>query len=123
MELGAFSVSLNVSDLMASQTFYEMLGFSVFHGSQEQKYLIMKNGQTVIGLFYGMFDKNIFTFNPGWDQNAQALASFMDVREIHSAVTKAGVAVLNQTLSETSGPGSFVIQDPDGNPILFDQHI
>ena len=123
MELGAFSISLNVTDLSASREFYETLGFTVFHGSAQQNFLIMKNGQTVIGLFQGMFEKNILTFNPGWDQDAQNLAAFTDVRDIHTALTRAGVPILNKTLDETSGPGSFAILDPDGNPILFDQHV
>lgn len=123
MEIGAFSVSLNVADLDASQKFYETLGFSVFAGDAEKNYLIMKNGQTLIGLFHGMFEKNILTFNPGWGQNAETLPEYADVREIHASVSKAGIPVLSQSLDETSGPGSFVVQDPDGNTILFDQHV
>ena len=123
MKLGAFSVSLNVSDLQASRSFYETLGFEVFAGAMEKNYLIMKNGQTLIGLFQGMFEKNILTFNPRWDQHAQGLSDFEDVRSIHAAVRESGVPILTESLSETSGPGSFVIQDPDGNPILIDQHV
>ena len=123
MKLGALSVSLNVSDLEASKAFYETLGFSVFGGAMDKKYLIMKNGRTLIGLFEGMFENNILTFNPGWDQRAQALPEYEDVRQIYAAVMEAGVPVLSKSLDETSGPGSFVIQDPDGNTILIDQHV
>jgi predicted lactoylglutathione lyase len=123
MKLGAFSVSLNVADLQASRSFYETLGFEVFAGAMENNYLIMKNGQTLIGLFQGMFDNNILTFNPGWDQQAQALPDFEDVRSIHAAVKESGASFLSESLGETSGPGSFLIQDPDGNPILIDQHV
>lgn len=123
MKLGAFSVSLNVVDLQASRSFYETLGFEVFAGAMEKNYLIMKNGPSLIGLFQGMFEKNILTFNPGWDQQAQALSDFEDVRNIHTTVKEAGVPILTESLDGTSGPGSFVIQDPDGNPILIDQHV
>lgn len=123
MKLGAFSVSLNVADLQASRSFYETLGFEVFAGAMEKNYLIMKNGPSLIGLFQGMFEKNILTFNPGWDQQAQALSDFEDVRNIHTTVKEAGVPILTESLDGTSGPGSFVIQDPDGNPILIDQHV
>jgi catechol 2,3-dioxygenase-like lactoylglutathione lyase family enzyme len=123
MKLGAFSVSLNVADLQASRSFYETLGFEVFAGAMEKNYLIMKNGPTLIGLFQGMFEKSILTFNPGWDQQAQALSDFEDVRNIHTTVKEAGVPILTESLDGTSGPGSFVIQDPDGNPILIDQHV
>lgn len=123
MELGAFSVSLNVSDLQASRSFYETLGFKVFAGAMEENYLIMKNEQTLIGLFQGMFEKNIMTFNPGWNQQGQPLSDYEDVRGIHAAVRDSGVRILTESLKETSGPGSFVIQDPDGNPILIDQHV
>lgn len=123
MELGAFSVSLSVADLKASRSFYETLGFSVFAGSMEQNYLIMKNGPTLIGLFHGMFEGNILTFNPGWDQQAQNLPAYTDVRQIHASLDKAGVPILSQSLGETSGPGNFVVKDPDGNTILFDQHV
>jgi catechol 2,3-dioxygenase-like lactoylglutathione lyase family enzyme len=123
MELGAFSVSLNVMDLQASRDFYEILGFTVFGGDIGKNYLIMKNGQTLIGLFQGMFDKTMLTFNPGWDQQAQNLPEYMDVRQIHDSLSRAGIPILNASLSETSGPGSFAVQDPDGNPILIDQHI
>ena len=123
MKLGAFSMSLSVRDLSASRTFYEKLGFEKFGGSPEQQYLIMKNGDALVGLFQGMFDGNILTFNPGWDQQAQKLAEFDDVREINRRVKQAGIATLQEALKETSGPGSFVVQDPDGNYILIDQHV
>jgi catechol 2,3-dioxygenase-like lactoylglutathione lyase family enzyme len=123
MELGAFSVSLSVSDLKASREFYEKLGFQVFGGAMEKNYLILKSGDTLIGLFQGMFEKNILTFNPGWDQDAGKLEEFPDVRELHDKVLKAGIPVVQATLPETSGPGSFVLEDPDGNPILIDQHV
>jgi catechol 2,3-dioxygenase-like lactoylglutathione lyase family enzyme len=123
MELGAFSVSLNVSDLQASRDFYETLGFTVFAGAMEQNYLIMKNGQTLIGLFHGMFEKTMLTFNPGWDQHASNLAEYTDVRRIHASLEKAGIPILSKSLEEPSGPGSIVVQDPDGNPILIDQHV
>lgn len=123
MKLGAFSISLAVKDLQASKTFYEQLGFSVFAGQAEHHYLIMKNGQTLIGLFQGMFEQNILTFNPGWDQDATALKQFEDVREIHGHLKKAGIPTQQEKLENPGGPGSFVIQDPDGNAILIDQHV
>lgn len=123
MKLGAFSISLSVRDLSASRSFYEKLGFGVFAGSPEQKYLIMKNGDALVGLFQGMFEGNILTFNPGWDQQAQKVPDFDDVREINRRVKLAGIATLQETLKETGGPGSFVMQDPDGNTILIDQHV
>jgi predicted enzyme related to lactoylglutathione lyase len=123
MKLGAFSISLNVADLRASKEFYQTLGFSVFAGSEERNYLIMKNDQTLIGLFQGMFENNILTFNPGWDQQAQALSEYEDIRQIYAAVRESGTPVLSESLDGTSGPGSFVIQDPDGNTILIDQHV
>jgi catechol 2,3-dioxygenase-like lactoylglutathione lyase family enzyme len=123
MELGAFSVSLNVSDLQASRDFYETLGFTVFAGALEQNYLIMKNGQTLIGLFHGMFEKTMLTFNPGWDQHARNLGEYTDVRQIHGSLENAGIPILSKSLEEPSGPGSIVVQDPDGNPILIDQHV
>ncbi len=123
MELGAFSVSLAVKDLAASRSFYEKFGFTVFHGDASQNWLIMKNSDCVIGLFQGMFDRNILTFNPGWNQNAQALPTFTDVRELQRQL-KAQNVQLNQEADETTtGPASFVAVDPDGNPILVDQHV
>jgi lactoylglutathione lyase len=123
MELGAFSISLAVRDITASKEFYERLGFSVFAGDAAQNWLIMKSGATVVGLFQGMFDRNMLTFNPGWDQDAQPLDSFTDVREIQRAVRSAGIGLQTEADESTSGPGSFVITDPDGNTILFDQHV
>lgn len=123
MKLGAFSISLAVKDLAASRAFYEKLGFEAFAGSPQQNYLIMKNGDSLVGLFQGMFEGNILTFNPGWDQQAQKVSEFDDVREINRRVKEAGIATLQEALKETSGPGSFVVQDPDGNYILIDQHV
>jgi lactoylglutathione lyase len=123
MNPGAFSVSLAVKDINASQEFYSKLGFENFGGDITQKWLIMKNGDHVIGLFQGMFDKNTLTFNPGWDQNAQKLDQFTDIREVQSRLQEAGVELLSQVEDNTTGPGSFFVLDPDGNPILFDQHV
>lgn len=123
MKLGAFSVSLTVKDLQASKAFYEKLGFEVFHGDAAQNWLIMKNGDTVIGLFQGMFDKNMLTFNPGWDSNAQELASFTDIREIQRQLKEQGLEFASEADESTTGPASFMVADPDGNPILFDQHV
>jgi predicted lactoylglutathione lyase len=123
MKLGAFSLSLAVSNLAASKSFYETLGFQVFGGGEDRKYLIMKNGDTLIGLFQGMFEGSIITFNPGWDQEAKTQSEYDDVRQLYKSVQKAGIPVIQEALQETSGPGSFTIRDPDGNTILFDQHI
>ncbi|MCR9249892.1 MAG: VOC family protein [bacterium] len=123
MKLGAFSVSLNVKDLSASKAFYEHLGFSVFGGDMEQNYLIMKNGETIIGLFQGMFENNILTFNPGWDQNAQNVEGFTDVREIQKHIKSKGISVDPEADESGSGPASIMITDPDGNTILIDQHV
>jgi len=123
MELGAFSVSLAVKDIEASKVFYEKLGFALFGGDQSQNWLIMKNGDYVIGLFQGMFDKNILTFNPGWDQNAQQLESFTDIRDLQRQLKAQGVQLETQADESTTGPASFVAVDPDGNPILVDQHV
>ena len=123
MELGAFSVSLAVKDIEVLKAFYEKLGFEVFGGELAQNWVIMKNGDHVIGLFQGMFDKNTLTFNPGWDQNAQKLDQFTDIREVQSRLQEAGVELLSQVEDNTTGPGSFFVLDPDGNPILFDQHV
>lgn len=123
MELGAFSISLNVKDLTTSKEFYEKLGFSVFGGAMEQNYLIMKNGKALVGLFQGMFKDNILTFNPGWDENAQSLEKFADVREIQKDLKSKGIKFEVEAKEDEKGPGSFVITDPDGNPILVDQHI
>lgn len=123
MELGNFSVSLAVKDIQASRAFYEKFGFKVFGGNAEHKWLILKNGEHVIGLFQGMFDKNILTFNPGWDSNAQKLASFTDVRELQRQLKSQGVQLQTEADEKTTGPASFIAVDPDGNPILVDQHV
>ena len=123
MELGAFSISLTVKDIQASKDFYEKLGFEVFGGDQSQNWLIMKNSDTVIGLFQGMFDKNMLTFNPGWDGNAEKLDSFTDVRELQRQLREKGVELTSEADETTTGPASFFLTDPDGNPILFDQHV
>lgn len=123
MELGAFSISLTVKDIAASKSFYEKLGFHVFGGDAAQNWLIMKNGDHVIGLFQGMFEKNILTFNPGWDQNANTLDSFTDVRAIQKELKEKGLKIENEADESTTGPASFVVIDPDGNPILIDQHV
>jgi catechol 2,3-dioxygenase-like lactoylglutathione lyase family enzyme len=123
MELGNFSVSLAVKDLKASQAFYEKLGFKFFMGDLALNWLILKNGETVIGLFQGMFDKNVLTFNPGWDSNARKLDNFTDVRELQKKLKAQGVTLLNEADESTTGPASFIVLDPDGNPILVDQHV
>jgi len=123
MELGNFSVSLAVKDIEASKRFYEKLGFTVFMGDQAQHWLIMKNGDHAIGLFQGMFDQNILTFNPGWDSNAQKLDRFTDVRDIQRQLKAHGIALQVEADETSSGPASFVVTDPDGNPILVDQHV
>lgn len=123
MKLGTFSVSLAVKDIAASKAFYEKLGFRVFGGNIDQHWLILKNGDTVIGLFQGMFDKNILTFNPGWDSNAQPVADFTDVRELQRQLKAQGIAFASEADESTTGPASFVVVDPDGNPVLFDQHV
>ena len=123
MQLGAFSVSLSVKDLKASKAFYEKLGFEVFSGALDKNYLIMKNGDALIGLFQGMFEQNILTFNPGWDTNAQNLEEFDDVRAIQKALKTKGLELVRETDEEAQGPASMVLIDPDGNPILIDQHV
>jgi predicted enzyme related to lactoylglutathione lyase len=123
MELGAFSVSLAVKDIHASKAFYEKLGFQAFHGDITQNWLILKNGSCVIGLFQGMFDKNLLTFNPGWDQNAQTLTSYTDVRELQKQLKAQGVALAAEADEGTTGPASLMLVDPDGNQILMDQHV
>jgi len=122
MKLGAFSVSLSVKDLKTSKEFYENLGFTVFAGSMEQNYLIMKNENALIGLFQGMFQGNILTFNPGWDENAGNMEKFDDVREIQRQLKEKGVALMSEADEKTSGPASLMLTDPDGNMILLDQH-
>jgi lactoylglutathione lyase len=123
MELGAFSISLAVKDLEASRSFYEKFGFERFAGDPGQRWLILKNGDHVIGLFQGMFEKNILTFNPGWDQSGQEVGTFTDVRELQRRLKAEGVQLVNEADESTSGPASFVAVDPDGNPILVDQHV
>jgi len=123
MELGAFSVSLAVKDIQASLAFYEKLGFSKFHGEPEQGWLILFNGSTKIGLFQGMFEKNMLTFNPGWTQDAQPMDSFEDVRDIQKKLKAAGVICVTEADETTSGPASCMFLDPDGNPVLLDQHV
>ena len=121
MKLGAFSISLSVKNLGLSREFYEKLGFTKLHGEEEQNWLILKNGDTVIGLFQGMFPKNMLTFNPGWNQNAQNVDDFDDVREIEQSLLAAGVN-LDSPAEGEAGPASIMLTDPDGNPILIDQH-
>lgn len=122
MKLGSFSVSLNVKDIKASQVFYEKLGFEPFAGDPDQGWLILRNGETVIGLFVGMIEANTLTFNPGWDQSAQNLDEFEDIRDIQKRLKADGIAFVSEADETTSGPASFVVMDPDGNPILVDQH-
>lgn len=122
LKLGAFSMSLNVKDIKTSKQFYENLGFNVFGGSLEKNYLIMKNGNSLIGLFHGMFKGNILTFNPGWDENAKNIEEFDDVRQIQRQLKNKGVKIDNEADEKTSGPASFMITDPDGNVVLIDQH-
>lgn len=122
MQLGAFSISLAVKDLAASKAFYEGLGFSDLGGSGEAGWAILKNGSTVIGLFQGMFDKNMLTFNPGWDQDAQALDEFTDVRDLQKNLKAKGYAFTSEADENSTGPASFMLIDPDGNPVLVDQH-
>ena len=123
MELGNFSVSLAVKDIEASRVFYEKFGFEVFGGDASQNWLILKNGDHVVGLFQGMFEKNTLTFNPGWDSNANKLDTFTDVRELQSQLKSQGVQLMTEADETTTGPASFIAVDPDGNPILFDQHV
>ena len=123
MELGAFSVSLAVKDIEASKVFYERLGFTTFGGDQSQNWLILKNGDHVIGLFQGMFENNLLTFNPGWTQDAQPVAGFTDIRELQRQLKGQGVSMISEADETTTGPTSFMIADPDGNTILVDQHV
>src|SRR6185437_15873395 len=122
MKLGAFSVSLNVKDINISKSFYENLGFQVFGGDITQNWLIMKNESCIIGLFQGMFEKNILTFNPGWNENAENLDSFTDIRDLQKQLKETGIKILTEADELSEGPASFTIEDPDGNPILVDQH-
>lgn len=123
MELGAFSVSLAVKDILASKAFYEKLGFTVFMGDASKNWLILKNGAHTIGLFQGLFDRNTLTFNPGWDGSARKLDQFTDVRELQKQLKAAGVAFAAEAAEGTTGPAFFMVTDPDGNPILVDQHV
>jgi lactoylglutathione lyase len=123
MQLGAFSISLAVKDIEASRQFYETLGFRHLGGDASQNWLILKNGPHVIGLFQGMFEKNMLTFNPGWDQDARALDSFTDVRELQRQLRAQGIQFVQEADDGTTGPAHFVVEDPDGNPILVDQHV
>jgi catechol 2,3-dioxygenase-like lactoylglutathione lyase family enzyme len=123
MQLGNFSVSLTVKDLAASRAFYEHLGFRVFGGDAASGWLIMQNDTSTIGLFQGMFDKNMLTFNPGWDRAANTLPKFDDVRDIQKSLKQKGIQFVTEADESSTGPASFMIVDPDGNPILFDQHV
>ena len=123
MDLGAFSVSLAVQDLGASQRFYEQLGFVPFMGDASQNWLILRNGDHVIGLFHGMFERNTLTFNPGWDDSANAVESFTDIRDLQRQLKANGVEFVAEVDEASSGPGSFIVVDPDGNPIFVDQHV
>jgi len=123
MELGNFSVSLAVRDLGVSRAFYEKLGFVPVMGDAAQGWLILRNGDTVIGLFQGMFERNTLTFNPGWDRDTNALGSFTDVRELQRQLKAQGIEIAAEVDESGSGPGNFVVLDPDGNPILIDQHV
>jgi len=123
MELGAFSVSLTVKDLEVSKSFYEKLGFKVFGGDMTQNWLIMKNGDHTIGLFQGMFPKNIMTFNPGWDKDCNTLDAFTDVRDLQKEIKTQGIKIDPEADESTTGPASFIVVDPDGNPIMIDQHV
>jgi catechol 2,3-dioxygenase-like lactoylglutathione lyase family enzyme len=123
MKLGGFSVSLTVKDIKASRDFYRKLGFEDFHGDITQNWLIMKNGVNSIGLFQGMFDKNTLTFNPGWDQFAKEIDNFTDIRELQRHFKKQGLKLESEVDEDSEGPANFMLFDPDGNPILFDQHV
>jgi catechol 2,3-dioxygenase-like lactoylglutathione lyase family enzyme len=123
MELGAFSVSLAVRDLDASRRFYESLGFEVVMGDASESWLILRNGNTTIGLFQGLFDRNALTFNPGWAQDAKPLTRFTDVRELQRELKARGVPIEQEADESSTGPASFIIVDPDGNPIYVDQHV
>ncbi len=123
MKLGAFSISLAVKDIKASLEFYKKLGFKEVGGDIKQNWLILRNSGHTIGLFQGMFEKNSLTFNPGWDENAEKLASFTDIRELQKALKESGMKFVSEADENSSGPTSFILTDPDGNPILFDQHV
>jgi catechol 2,3-dioxygenase-like lactoylglutathione lyase family enzyme len=123
MELGAFSVSLDVKDLAASRRFYEALGFKQFHGDASEGWLILKNGTTMVGLFEGMLERNTLTFNPGWDGNAQPVDAYTDVRDLQRRLKDAGIEIATEVDESGSGPGFFIVTDPDGNPVFVDQHV
>ncbi len=123
MKLGLFSISLTVKDLQISKDFYKKLGFEVYGGHEDQGWLILKNGTTIIGIFEGMFDRNMLTFNPGWDENAEKLDEFVDVRDIQKNLKSHNLDLATQADEDTIGPASFIVIDPDGNPILIDQHV
>lgn len=123
MQLGAFSISLTVKDIEASRVFYEKFGFTNFGGNAAQNWLILKNGEVLIGLFKGMFERNMLTFNPGWDSNAHNLPGFTDIRELQRQLKARGVSLLSEADEQSTGPASFIAVDPDGNPVLVDQHI
>ena len=123
MHLGNFSISLTVKDIAASKSFYEKLGFSQVSGDMDKHWVVLKNGDTKIGLFQGMFDKNSLTFNPGWDSNGKKLDAFLDVREIQSRLLESGVELTTKADPESTGPAYIALVDPDGNPILIDQHV
>lgn len=123
MKLGAFSISLAVKDIHAAKSFYEKLGFSQYAGDIERNYLIMKNGNAIVGLFQGMFENNILTFNPGWDENANPVSELDDVRTIQKHLKKEGIPIVREADESTTGTASCVIIDPDGNPVLLDQHV
>ena len=123
MQLGNFSVRLAVKDITASRDFYEKLGFTVFGGDASQNWLILKNGDAIVGLFQGMFERNMLTFNPGWDSNARPVPTFTDVRELQRRLRAKGVQFASEADESTAGPASFLVVDPDGNPILVDQHV
>ena len=123
MQLGAFSVSLAVKDIRASKAFYEKFGFEQFAGDASQNWLILRNGQTVVGLFQGMFEKNTLTFNPGWNQDASEMKEFTDVRELQVQLKAKGVELAIEAEEQTMGPANFIAIDPDGNPLLIDQHV
>ena len=123
MKLGAFSISLSVKDIRVSRDFYQHLGFTVYAGEIEKNYLIMKNGNSLVGLFQGMFENNIMTFNPGWDESANKIKDFNDVREIQQHLKGKGIKLESEADEQTSGPASFMVKDPDGNVILIDQHV
>ena len=123
MDLGAFSISLAVKDIHASKDFYEKLGFKVFGGDISQNWLILKNGDHIVGLFQGMFERNMLTFNPGWNQDAQTMDTYTDIRDLQRELKAQGMQFVTEADENTTGPASFIVVDPDGNPILLDQHV